>query len=51
MSAEPIMTVDEYLESEKHSEVRHEYVNGNLRQMLDEKIRHNSRINRRGSRL
>ncbi len=42
MSAEARMTVNEYLESEKHSEVRHEYVNGELRQMLDEKIRHNN---------
>lgn len=41
MSAEPQMTVDEYLEFEKRSEVRHEYVAGTLRQMLDEKLRHN----------
>jgi Uma2 family endonuclease len=41
MSAEPRMTVNEYLESEKHSEVRHEYVDGELREMLDETIRHN----------
>jgi Uma2 family endonuclease len=35
------MTVNEYLESEKHSEVRHEYVNGELLAMAGEKIRHN----------
>jgi Uma2 family endonuclease len=41
MSAEARMTVDEYIEFEKRSEFRHEYVNGKLRKMLDEKIRHN----------
>jgi Uma2 family endonuclease len=41
MSAEPHMTVNEYLESEKHSEVRHEYVDGALLAMAGEKKRHN----------
>jgi Uma2 family endonuclease len=41
MSAEPRMTVDEYLESEKCSSVRHEYVDGELLAMAGEKIRHN----------
>jgi Uma2 family endonuclease len=40
MSAEPLMTVNEYLEFKKRSEVRHEYVDGELRKMLDEKRRH-----------
>ena len=35
------MTVNEYLESEKYSEVRHEYVDGELLAMAGEKIRHN----------
>ena len=41
MSAEQRMTVDEYLELEKHSEVRHEYVDGELLAMAGEKKRHN----------
>jgi Uma2 family endonuclease len=41
MSAEPRMTVNEYLESEKRSSVRHEYVDGELLAMASEKIRHN----------
>jgi Uma2 family endonuclease len=41
MSAEARMTVNEYLESEKHSEVRHEYVDGELLAMAGEKKRHN----------
>jgi Uma2 family endonuclease len=41
MSAEAHMTVSEYLESEKHSEVRHEYVDGALLAMAGEKKRHN----------
>jgi Uma2 family endonuclease len=40
-TVEKVMTVDEYLESEKHSEVRHEYVNGALLAMAGEKKRHN----------
>jgi Uma2 family endonuclease len=40
-TAEKVMTVNEYLESEKHSEVRHEYVDGELLAMAGEKIRHN----------
>jgi Uma2 family endonuclease len=36
-----VMTVNEYLESEKHSEVRHEYVDGALLAMAGEKKRHN----------
>jgi Uma2 family endonuclease len=39
--AEKVMTVNEYLELEKHSEVRHEYVDGELLAMAGEKIRHN----------
>ena len=35
------MTVNEYLELEKHSEVRHEYVDGELLAMAGEKKRHN----------
>jgi Uma2 family endonuclease len=41
MSTEPRMTVSEYFGFEKRFEVRHEYVDGELREMLDEKIRHN----------
>jgi Uma2 family endonuclease len=41
MSAKARMTVNEYLESEKHSEVRHEYVDGALLAMVGEKKRHN----------
>ena len=41
MSAKQRMTVDEYLELEKHSEVRHEYVDGELLAMAGEKKRHN----------
>jgi Uma2 family endonuclease len=41
MPAEARMTVNEYLEFEKRAEVRHECVDGELREMLDEKIRHN----------
>jgi Uma2 family endonuclease len=40
-TVEKVMTVDEYLESEKHSEVRHEYVDGALLAMAGEKKRHN----------
>jgi Uma2 family endonuclease len=40
-TAEKVMTVSEYLESEKHSEVRHEYVDGALLAMAGEKKRHN----------
>jgi Uma2 family endonuclease len=40
-TAEKVMTVNEYLESEKHSEVRHEYVDGELLAMAGEKKRHN----------
>jgi Uma2 family endonuclease len=40
-AAEKVITVNEYLESEKHSEVRHEYVDGELLAMAGEKIRHN----------
>jgi Uma2 family endonuclease len=36
------MTVDEYLESERRSEFRHEYVDGELRRTPDETKRHNS---------
>jgi Uma2 family endonuclease len=41
MSAEARMTVNEYLEFEKRSEVRHEYVDGELMAMAGEKKRHN----------
>jgi Uma2 family endonuclease len=41
MSAKARMTVNEYLDSEKHSEVRHEYVDGALLAMVGEKKRHN----------
>jgi Uma2 family endonuclease len=40
-TAEKVMTVNEYLESEKHSEVRHEYVDGTLLAMAGETIQHN----------
>ena len=40
-AAEKVITVDEYLELEKHSEVRHEYVDGELLAMACEKKRHN----------
>ena len=40
-AAEKVMTVNEYLELEKHSEVRHEYVDGELLAMAGEKKRHN----------
>jgi Uma2 family endonuclease len=37
MPAKQHMTVDGYLESEKHAEVRHEYVDGELLVMVGEK--------------
>ena len=40
-TAEKVMMVDEYLESEKRSSVRHEYVDGELLAMAGEKKRHN----------
>jgi Uma2 family endonuclease len=40
-TAEKVITVNEYLESEKHSEVRHEFVDGALLAMAGETIQHN----------
>jgi Uma2 family endonuclease len=40
------LTVEEYLELEKTSEVRHEYVDGELLAMAGEKRRHNNLVGR-----
>ena len=42
--AEKKLTVEEYLELEKTSEIRHEYVDGELLAMAGEKRRHNNLI-------
>jgi Uma2 family endonuclease len=44
--AEKKLTVEEYLELEKTSEIRHEYVDGELLAMAGEKRRHNNLVAR-----
>ncbi len=44
--AEKKLTVEEYLELEKTSEIRHEYIDGELLAMAGEKRRHNNLVGR-----
>lgn len=44
--AEKKLSVEEYLELEKESDIRHEYVDGELLAMAGEKRRHNRLVRR-----